>query len=205
MNDKIIIIGASGHGKVVADIAKLNGYKEIIFLDDDISKRQCGSYLVVGTTKEIKLYIKEYDLIVAIGNNFIREKITRILDQYGIKQRTLIHPSAVIDDTVTIEEGTVVMANVVINANTIKGKNCIINTASTVDHDCRVDDFVHISPGVNIAGTVRVGTRTWIGIGGIIANNVNICNECIIGAGAVVIKNIKQSGTYVGVPIRKVK
>ena len=107
-------------GKVVADIAKLNGYKEIIFLDDDISKRQCGSYLVVGTTKEIKLYIKEYDLIVAIGNNFIREKITRILDQYGIKQRTLIHPSAVIDDTVTIEEGTVVMANVVINDVTME-------------------------------------------------------------------------------------
>lgn len=203
MKDKIVIIGASGHGKVIADIAKLNGYKEIVFLDDDMSKHKNGLYDVVGTSKDIGSYKDEYDCIIAIGNNTIREKIYHDLKE--IKQTVLIHPSAVIDKTVVIEEGTVVMANAVINADTKIGKGCIINTAATVDHDCIIGEFVHISPGVHIAGTVHIENRTWIGIGSSVVNNLTICNDCIIGAGSTVVKDIKTSGTYVGCPARMVK
>lgn len=204
MKDKIVIIGASGHGKVVADIAKLNGYKEIIFLDDDETKDIIGKYLIAGRSKDIDNYKDECDYIIAIGNNTIREKIYNKLSKLGINQITLIHPTAVIDKTVVIEEGTVVMANAVLNADVKIGKGCIINTAATIDHDCTINDFVHISPGVKIAGTVDIGKRTWIGIGSSIINNLTICDNCMIGAGSTVIYDIKCSGTYVGSPVRRI-
>lgn len=204
MNKKIVIIGASGHGKVVADIAKLNGYDEILFLDDDISKKECRQYHVVGTAKDITEY-RDYDFIIAIGNNKIREKISNTLEKENIKQTVLIHPSAVIDDTASIKEGTVIMANAVINASAQIGRSCIINTASSIDHDCIVDDFVHVSPGVCVAGTVTIGKNTWLGIGSTVINNLVICSNCIIGAGSTVIKDIKEEGTYIGSPVRRVK
>lgn len=199
MCKKLIIIGASGHGKVVADIAKKNGYEEIKFLDDDRSKKQNGIYEVIGTSEDIDKYLNEYDFFVGIGNNKVRKRISKLLTANNIMQPILIHPSAVIDKTVVIEEGTVVMANVVINADAKIGKQCIINTASTVDHDCVIGNFSHISPGVNIAGTVCIGNTCWIGIGSSIINNISICDECIIGAGSVVINSIRKKGTYVGI------
>ena len=205
MNKKIIIIGASGHGKVVADIAKLNGYEEILFLDDDTSKRSCGRNPVVGTSKDIRQYKDDHEFIIAIGNNRIREKISDTLEKENIKQTILIHPSAVIDETATIKEGTVVMANAVINASVKIGRSCIINTASSIDHDCIINDFVHISPGVHVAGTVTIGRNTWIGIGSTVINNLEICANCIIGAGSTVIKDIKEEGTYIGSPAERMK
>lgn len=205
MKDKLVIIGASGHGKVIADIAKLNGYQEIIFLDDDPSKHKNGHYDVVGTSKDIDKYLEQYDFIVAIGNNEIRKTITKQLDNKNIIQPVLVHPSAVVDATVTIASGTVVMANAVINADTKIGKGCIINTAASIDHDGSIADFVHLSPGVHIAGTVNIGVNTWVATGVSIINNLDICDDCIIGAGAVVVKDIKEQGTYIGVPARRIK
>ena len=204
-NKKLIIIGASGHGKVVADIAKLNRYDEILFLDDDESKKRIGRYPVVGTTKDIEQYIQNnYSFVVAIGNNEFRKKITEILDAKKARQVILIHPSAIIDESVHIGFGTVVMANVVINADVNIGKGCIINTASTIDHECQIDDFVHISPGAHLAGNVSVGENSWIGIGCNIINNITVTKNVIVGAGAIVIENINELGTYVGVPVRRV-
>lgn len=204
MRDKIVIIGASGHGKVIADIAKLNGYKEIIFLDDDITKTKNGKYDVVGTGKDIDTYLDQYDYFVAIGNNDIRKKITEKLEDKKIIQPVLIHPAATVDETAKISSGTVVMANAVINADVYIKKGCIINTASSVDHDCKIEDYVHLSPGVHIAGTVSIGERTWIGAGSTVINNISIADKCVIGAGSVVIKNIMKSGIYVGSPARKI-
>lgn len=203
MKDKLIIVGASGHGRVVANIAKLNGYKEILFIDDE-SKKVNGEYKVVGTTKDISSYINEYNIIVGIGNNAIRKKISSELLKMGIIQTTLIHPTAVIDKTVRVGDGTVIMANTVINADSKIGNSCIINTAATIDHDCIIKDYVHISPGAHLAGTVHIGEESWIGIGANIINNININNDCIIGAGGTVVKNIYIKGTYIGVPVRKV-
>lgn len=206
MNKKIVIIGASGHGKVVANIAKLNDYKEIIFLDDDINKKECGLYKVNGTSEKIESFIKQgYDFAVAIGDNKTRMKIYENLADKKVKLPTLLHPTAVIDETVNIGNGSVVMANVVINSSANIGNACIINTSSSIDHDCNIRNYVHVSPGVHIAGTVNVGERTWIGIGGNIINNLNICGDCIIGAGSLVTKDINSAGTYIGIPERRIK
>ncbi|MCD7893152.1 MAG: acetyltransferase [Erysipelotrichaceae bacterium] len=201
--NKLVIIGASGHGKVIADIAKLNGYKDIIFLDDDITKKSNGKYQVVGTSDDIDKYA-DYDFFVGIGNNAIRKKIMNILKEKDANIPILIHPSAVIDETIYIAKGTVVMANAVINADAQIGEGCIINTSSTIDHDCIIEDYVHISPGSHLSGTVYVGAQTWIATGCSLINNINICSNVIIGAGSVVLNDITENGTYVGTPVRKV-
>lgn len=204
MAEKLIIIGAGGHGKVIADIAKLNGYKEIYFLDDDINKHKIGEYQIIGTSKDIDKYKEKYDFIVGIGNNKIRKKFSLKLNERKIKQPSLIHPSAVIDQTVNIGQGTVVMSNVVINADSKIGNGCIINTSSSIDHDCLISNYTHISPGVHIAGTVSIGECSWVGIGATVKNNVYIGSDCIIGAGSVVIDNLLEPGTYIGVPARRI-
>lgn len=198
---QLLIIGASGHGKVVADIAELNGYDSILFFDDNDSLKKCGKYLVVGKSLDISRY--DGDVIVAIGNAKIREQLLKKFSDRNIP--ILIHPNATIASTVKIDKGTVVMAGAVINADAVIGKGIIINTCSSVDHDCIIDNYSHISVGAHVAGTVHVGNKTWIGAGATISNNINICSDCMIGAGAVVIKNINESGTYVGVPARKIK
>lgn len=197
---KLVIIGASGHGKVVADIAIKNGYNEIIFLDDDESIYECGGYPIVGKSSEAGTI--NADVIIGIGNAGVRKRIQESIPDE--KMATLIHPDAVVADDVVIGAGTVVMAGAVINPGARIGKGCIINTCSSVDHDCEVGDYVHIAVGSHLCGTVFVGSGTWIGAGATVSNNVSICPNCMIGAGAVVIKEIKESGTYVGVPAKRV-
>ena len=205
MKDKLIIIGASGHGKVVADIAiKMNKWQSIAFLDDDESIKTSMGLEVIGKTADAFTYKDEADFFVAIGSNATRENIQEKLIEEGLNIVSLIHPSVVIGTDVEIGIGSVVMAGVVINSSTRIGKGCIINTSSSLDHDSMIEDYVHISPGVNMAGTVKVGNGSWIGIGSVISNNVNICSGCKVGAGAVVVKDITEPGTYVGVPVRRV-
>jgi sugar O-acyltransferase (sialic acid O-acetyltransferase NeuD family) len=205
MKDKLIIIGASGHGKVVADIAiKMNKWQNITFLDDDESIKTSMGLEVIGKTADAFTYKEEADFFVAIGNNAFRERVKENLIKEGLNVVSLIHPSAVIGTDVEIGIGTAVMAGVVINSSSRIGKGCIINTSSILDHDNVIEDYVHISPGVNIAGTVKVGKGSWIGIGSVVSNNVNICSGCKVGAGAVVVKDITEPGTYVGVPVRKI-
>ena len=204
MKDKLIIIGASGHGKVVADIAiKMNKWQSIAFLDDDESIKTSMGLEVIGRTADAFTYKGEADFFVAIGSNTTREKIQEKLMEQGINVICLIHPSAVIGTNVEIGFGSVVMAGVVINSSSRIGNGCIINTSSSLDHDNVIENYVHISPGVNMAGTVKVGKGSWIGIGSVVSNNVNICSSCKVGAGAVVVKNITEPGTYVGVPARR--
>jgi sugar O-acyltransferase (sialic acid O-acetyltransferase NeuD family) len=205
MKDKLIIIGASGHGKVVADIAiKMNKWQSIAFLDDDESIKTSMGLEVIGKTADALKYKDEADFFVAIGNNATREKVLEQLIGEGLNVVSLIHPGAVIGTDVAIGIGTAVMAGVVVNSSTRIGKGCIINTSSSLDHDNVIEDYVHISPGVNMAGTVKVGKGTWLGTGSVISNNVNICSGCKVGAGAVVVKDITEPGTYVGVPVRRV-
>ncbi|BCD08159.1 TPA: acetyltransferase [Bacillus cereus] len=204
MKNRLLIIGASGHGKVVADIAlKMNKWQRIAFLDDNEKVKSSMGIEVIGTSEDIFKYIEDCDFFVGIGNNAIREKIQGKLEAEGASLPTLIHPSAVIGEQVELALGTVVMAGVVINCCTKIGKGCIINTGSTVDHDNKIEDYVHISPGVHLAGTVKIGRGTWLGIGSVISNNVSIVDGCKIGAGSVVVKDIIELGTYVGVPSRR--
>ena len=198
---KLIIIGASGHGKVVADIAAKSGYTEIAFFDDNEAVKSCMGYPVIGKTAELERYT-ENEFFVAIGNPEIRKGLQRRLLNRGIEAVTLIHPDAVIASHVSIGTGTAVMAGAIINPGSKIGAGCIVNTGATVDHDNDIGDFVHVSVGAHLAGSVTVGDCTWIGAGAVVSNNINICGGCMIGAGAVVIRDIKESGTYVGVPAR---
>lgn len=204
MDKRLVIIGSGGHGKVIADLAKLNGYREIVFLDDDINKKTCGTYPVVGTSKDVSRYT-DWDFVVAIGNNAVRRRVQTGLIEQGLTVVSLIHPNAVVAEDVQIGEGTVVMAGAVVNPASVIGRGCIINTCASVDHDNCIGDFVHISVGSHLAGTVQIGAETMIGAGAVVSNNIRICGGCMIGAGAVVVRNIEESGTYVGVPARKIR
>lgn len=206
MKNKLLIIGASGHGKVVADIAmKLNKWQTIAFLDDNKDIESSMGIPVIGTSNEAFKYINDYEIFVGIGNNSIRELVQLKLEAEGASIPNLIHPSAVIGEEVEIGSGTTIMAGAVINCCTNIGKGCIINTSATVDHDNEIGDFVHISPGVHIAGSVSIGKGTWLGIGSTVSNNIIVTGGCIVGASAVVVKDIKESGLYLGVPARRVE
>ena len=197
--NRLIIIGASGHGKVVADIAKKIGYTDIIFLDNDKSKKTCSGYPIIGS--DSMLAELTGDVIIAIGNSSIRKNLMNKVA--GRNFPVLIHPNSVIAEDVSIGSGSVIMAGTVINPGAKIGKGCIINTCSSIDHDCIIDDFVHVSVGSHLCGTVKIGAETWIGAGATVSNNIDICGKCTIGAGAVIIKNIDEPGTYVGVPAKK--
>lgn len=202
MSRRLIILGASGHGKVAADIAIRSGYEEILFLDDNPEARECLGWPVVGRVSEAEGY--QGDFFVAIGNPTVRERIQNKLEGQGKNLALLIHPSAILGIGVTIGKGSILMAGVVVNPCAEIGKGCILNTAASVDHDCKVGDYVHVSVGAHIAGTVTIGAKTWIGVGAAVKNNVTIAQDCMIGAGATVVRSITEAGTYIGTPARKI-
>lgn len=205
MSDTLIIAGAGGHAKVVADIAIHNGYNHIVFLDDNIEllNKSLGFGIVQGSTQDIDQFAG--DVFVAIGNPSSRGKL---MDYYEYEKKrnivTLIHPSAVFSQDVIIESGVVVMPGVVINTSSKICRGSIINTCCSVDHDCCVDSFSHVAVGAHLCGNVKIGNNCWIGAGTTIINNVKITDDVIVGAGAVVLDDITEPGTYVGVPVRKI-
>ncbi len=201
---RLVIIGASGHGKVIADIAiKLNRYEEILFLDDNTTIKECGGFPVIGTSRDFLTYRDDSEFIIGIGNAQIRNRITDMLEHESATIATLVHPNSSIGQNVTIGQGTVIMAGAVINSDSRIGKSCIINTCASVDHDCILEDYVHVAVGAHACGTVQIGHHTWIGAGATVINNLSVCPECMIGAGAVVTRDIIENGTYVGVPARE--
>lgn len=196
MSERVIIIGAGGHGKVVADIVTACGDTVVGFLDDDTSKEN-----VLGPVCNASLY-PDCRFVIAIGNNEVRKNLA---DQLQLSWYAAVHPTAVISPSAVINEGTVVMANAVVNADAVIGMHCIVNTAAIVEHENLLADFVHISPNAALGGNVRVGQSTHVGIGACVRNNISICGGCTIGAGAAVVKNIDEAGTYVGIPARRIK
>ncbi len=198
---KLTIVGAGGYGKVVADIAIKNGYEYITFVDDNPLIKDCYGFPVVGTLKDLKN--NDTDIVVAIGNATFREKIMKSVTKDRLV--SLAHPNSVIAEDVTIGPGTIIMAGAVINPGVKIGCGCIVNTSSSIDHDCLIEDFVHVAVGAHIAGTCFIGKKTWIGAGAILSNNTSIISDVTIGAGTVVIKDIKEPGIYVGVPAERIE
>ena len=203
MKDTLIIIGASGHGKVCLDIAdKMKHWNNIYFLDNNKNLKNCLGHEVIGQTIDAFKYKSEADFFVAIGDNKTREEIQSQLEEKEYSIATLIHADAIINSFVEIDKGTAIMGGVVINSDTTIGKGCIINTNSSIDHDNKIGNFAHISPGVNLAGTVEIGQRTWVGIGTTVINNIKINQDIIIGAGSLVLRNVNNKGNYYGQPIK---
>lgn len=209
MNRKVIIIGAGGHSKVITDIIEKS--KDIVlgFLDDNKEKDEIiikeKQYKVIGKIDEcvkIQKENKDIQFVIGIGDNKTRKNIANRYN--NLKYYTAIHPSSQIALDVEIGQGTVIMANTCLNTSAKIGKHCIINTASVIEHDNEINDYVHISPNATLCGTVKIGELTHIGAGATIKNNISICNNCIIGVGAVVVKNIEVCGTYIGTPAKKI-
>lgn len=196
MSKSIYIYGASGHGLVVADIAKSCGYENIVFLDDDTSK----GFLKFEDIKENR----DYHIAFGIGNNQIREKLYKKVKENGFFTPILIHPSSIISSSAEIEEGTVIMPNVVVNAKAYIGKCVILNSSCVVEHESIIGDFVHISPKVAIAGNVRIGDFTHIGIGSSVIQCLEIGKNSIVGAGSIVVKNIADFKKVYGNPCKEV-
>ena len=197
----IAILGASGHGKVVAEIAELCGFQKIVFFDDVKIDVIFESWEIHGNTKNLISKLSVFDAcFVAIGDNKIRMAKINLLLSNNANIISLIHPLATVSLYSKVQEGTVVMAGAVINPFVNIGISCIINTNSTVEHDCLIGDGVHISPNAAIAGGVSIGNETWIGIGSSVKQNIIIGNNVILGIGSVVLEDLPNNVTAFGVP-----
>ena len=203
----LYIYGGSGHAKVVIDAAeKMGGLKIEGVIDDDASlknKSQFGYPILGGEEFLDSLNPRESALFVAIGSNQVRHRIALKLLNSGFELCTIIHPSAVIGRDVVIGEGTVLMAGTVINSSTEIGRFCILNTGACIDHDCIIGDGAHICPGAKLAGNVHIGEKSWIGINSCVIEGRRIGNDCLVGAGAVVIDDIPDNVRVVGNPAKR--
>lgn len=195
MNRKWIIVGAGGHGMVVAETIESMGDVVAGFCDDDQSKTDCLGYEII----DFSLIPGDAEVVIGIGKNETRQVFT----QKGFRhEHPVIHPSAVISRSSTIAAGTVVMPGAIVNAKAVIGRHCILNTNSSVDHECVIGDFVHIAPSATLAGNVEIGEGTLIGMGAAILPHVKIGKWCKIGAGAVVVKDVPDGRTVIGVPAK---
>lgn len=201
---KLAVLGASGHGKVVADTALAADWKSVVFFDDAWpGLTQNGSWAVVGDTSSLHERCQEFDgVVVGIGNNRIRLAKTQELMSAGATLATIVHPHAAISPYTTLGAGSVVFAGAVIQVDAKLGEACIINTRASVDHDCYLADAVHICPGTSLAGLVTVGEASWVGLGASVKQLVTIGADVTVGAGAAVVHSIPDSQTVAGVPAR---
>ncbi|EHA14334.1 acetyltransferase [Halomonas sp. HAL1] len=203
---RLAIFGASGHGKVVADIALLSGWQEIDFYDDAWpEKKTLAHWILKGAFIDLIKVLDSYDgVIVAIGNNAIRETMTVKIKTLQGRLATLIHPQAIVSPFANIEEGVVVVGGAVINAFATLGLGCIVNTGATVGHDCHISSCVHIAPGANVAGNVTIGRNCWVGVGAAIRQGIQLQENVVVGAGAAVVQDVECGQTVIGVPARSV-
>ena len=203
---KLGILGASGHGKVVADAAKRNGlWDSIDFFDDNYPKQtQVGKYTVIGGFSDLMLLSDSHEAVIAIGDNNVRLQKQLELESNGFNIATVIHPASHIANDVEISPGTVVFAGAIINPGAKVGKACIVNSNAVVEHDCLLSNAIHISPGACLAGGVSIGESSWVGIGSSIIQLINIGKNVIIGAGSTVINDIPHNTTAAGSPARQI-
>ena len=207
MKNNLLILGAGGHGRVVADAAESSGnWDKISFTDDKFPQlKMSGRWPIIGMISDLPGFYSEWqDVVVAIGTNSLRLELLKHCMDVGFNIVSVIHPSAQIAQDVSIGQGTVVFANAAVNTGAGLGQGCIINTATSIDHDCALADGVNLSPGVHLGGAVSIGARSWLGIGSSVINNIQIGSEVIVGAGAAVISNIRDKVTVVGVPAKEI-
>ncbi|SFE23576.1 sugar O-acyltransferase, sialic acid O-acetyltransferase NeuD family [Marinobacter sp. DSM 26671] len=199
---RLAILGASGHGKVVADTAVLAGWSDVVFFDDAWPEVTWnGIWPVVGSTRDLISQRRDFDgVVVGIGNNLTRAVLQRKLIDAELNIVSVCHPSAVISTHANVGSGVVVFANAVINAFAQVGAGSIINTGAVVEHDCSIGDFCHLSPNAVLAGGVSTGFQVWVGAGASIKQLINLGNEVTVGMGSVVLRDVPEGQTVAGIP-----
>lgn len=204
---RLALLGASGHGKVIADMALLCGWTAIEFFDDAWPQRsKNGLWPVSGNTEALLSRLTEFDgVLVSIGDCKARWEKHQLLVSRGASLVSIVHPSAQISPHASLGKGSVVMAVAAINIDAAVGEACIINTGATVDHDCRLGDAVHVSPGAHLSGSVAIGAGSWIGVGAAIKHGMQIGSHAMVGAGAVVVRPVEDRQTVVGNPARPIQ
>ncbi|CAM3876552.1 acetyltransferase [Castellaniella denitrificans] len=204
MPRRLTILGASGHGKVVAETALASDWAEVEFYDRAWpDKQRVGRWVIAGDDAALWAGLVYKDgVVVAIGDNRTRLVLLERLRQAGAQLVSIVHPMACISGSAELGEGTVVMAGAIVNADAVVGEGGILNTGCSVDHDCILGEAVHISPGARLAGDVHVGDQAWIGIGASVRQGVRIGSGVIVGAGAVVVSDVADGLTVVGVPAK---
>ncbi|MDF2542576.1 MAG: transferase [Herbinix sp.] len=210
--DNIIIIGSSGHAKVVCDIIEKEGKYKISGLIDPFRQKgeETLEYKVLGKEEDLPELIKEHNLIggiIAIGDNYNRFKVANKINELVTDFHfiTAIHPNAIISNNVEIGEGTVIMGGVCVNSCCKIGKFCILNTNSSLDHDAIMSDFSSIAPGVSIGGYFKLGSFSAICIGASIIQHITVGMHTIVGAGSVVLNDIGDYKLAYGIPAHEIR
>lgn len=199
--NKIAVLGASGHGKVVAELAELLGYSVIFFDDNYPNRTMVEHWEIIGTNDDLVANIGKYTkAFIAIGNNVTRQKKQLQLKAAGFKLPVLIHPNAIVSPSASIEEGTVIMAGAIVNSYAQITEGCVINTGAIIEHDCLISKFSHISPNATLAGGVSVGENSWVGMGSTIKQLINVGSNCIVGASSVVLRDLPDNAIAFGNP-----
>lgn len=205
---RLVIIGAGGHGKVVADCAeRMGSFNEICFLDGHYPEQnKLVDWPIQDSTDNYQQFIDNNTcFFVAIGHNLARQNWLETLTGEGAHIATLIHPKAEVSERAIISSGTLILAGAVVNILASIGKGCIINTGVTVDHDCCIGDYSHLAPGTHFAGTITTGTGVFLGVGCSVIPNLEIGDAVIVGAGSTVISDLPDNVTAVGVPAKIIK
>ncbi len=199
---RLALLGASGHGKVVADAALAGGWDTVEFFDDAWPLRQQnGPWTVMGDTNSLLARLQEFQgVIVSIGDCAVRLEKHLALQAAGARLTNVVHPRAVVSNHAVLGIGTVVMAGAIVNIDAVMGQAGIINTGATIDHDCRLGDAVHICPGAHLSGHVEVGHGSWVGVGAAVKQGIVIGERVMIGAGAVVLRSVADGLTVAGNP-----
>ncbi|MBI4325822.1 MAG: acetyltransferase [Chloroflexi bacterium] len=202
MNSAVIIFGAGGHGKVVLDAARSKGIAVDFLVDDHPNAPELLGCRVVNPHDPAWIALKQFRFIVAVGDNCQRARIYQRLIEKGGEPINVVHAAATVSPTVRLGAGILVCAGVVINPEAAIGNDCIINTSASVDHDCTVGEHVHLCPGVRLGGNVTVGNKTLLGLGAVVLPGMKIGEACVVGAGAVVNRNLPAYVVAYGVPAR---
>lgn len=203
---KLLIAGAGGHGRVVADAALASGrFSQVAFLDDAspaVSIRE--GWPLLGVLELMPTLVGEYEMFFsAFGKSALRLEVLARALKLGFDCPVIIHPSATVSKYSSIAYGSILCAGSVVGVGTEIGAGCIVNTGATVDHDCKLGAGVHICPGGHLSGDVAIGERSWFGVGACAKQGVSIGTDATIGAGAVVVSDVPSGKTFVGVPARE--
>lgn len=207
MKERMVIIGAGGHSHVIADILLQDEKYEVVGLVDNNPQAQVLGFRVLGDDTILPKLFSEgvTSAFVAIGNNSLRKKITKALQELGFSLPCAISHGAIISKFGILGKGVAVMPGAILNAGAVVGDGCILNTNCSVDHHCQIGDFTHIAPGATIAGGVSVGEGCFLGAGCRVIDSMSIGSNTIVGAGAAVIRALPCNCTAVGVPAKVIK